>query len=405
MNLLEEGIKVGAVVETGLTRRIIIDGLTNVYKVYKIRLDLLYYNEKNDRIATWISKYKSEHNGKLPDSTNREKYNEIIEDFIVKSHPSSIETTKNNIKAIDQQQPGVVLNDGRVIDGNRRFTCLRKLAKENDKFKYFEAIILERNYENNAKEIKKLELSIQHGEESKVEYNVIDKLVGIYNDIIDSKLLSVEEYAKSINDTEVNLKKDIEVAELMVEFLDYINAPKEFHLARTLGVGATLIELPSLLKKCRTEDEKEDFKISIFTNLIMKPNGSELRNFVRGIKKIAGSDFVEDFLEEQKEIAIQIINKLPPVGKVSEKSIRETIGDNEKLNLELTKSAQKFIEKVNVKDIKNKPAELIEKAATSIENIDINILAKLNDTEIGKLEMKLNKLETLIENIRSKIDA
>lgn len=405
MNLLEEGIRLEAVVETGLTRKIRIDGLTNTYKVYKIRLDLLYYNDKNDRIATWISKYKSEHNGQLPDSTDREKYNEIIEDFIVKSHPSSIESTKNNIKAIDQQQPGVVLNDGRVIDGNRRFTCLRQLAKENDRFKYFEAIILERNYKNNAKQIKMLELSIQHGEESKVEYNVIDKLVGIYNDIIDSKLLSVDEYARSINDTEVNLKKDIEVAELMVEFLEYINAPKQFHLARTLGVGATLIELPSLLKKCKTEDEKEDFKISVFTNLIMKPNGNELRNFIRGIRKIAGSDFVEDFLEEQKEIAIQIMNKLPTIGNVDEKSIRQTIGDNEKLNLKLTQSAQKFIEKINVKDIKNKPVELIEKAATSIENIDINILAKLSDTELSKLEIKLNKLETLIENIRSKIDA
>jgi len=404
MNLLQEGIKVGAVFETGLSKKITIEGITNAYKVYKIRLDMLYYNDKNDRIATWISKYKSDNNGMIPNNENREEYNGIIEEFIIKSNPSSIETTTNNIRAIDQREPGVVLNDGRVIDGNRRFTSLRKLAKENDKFKYFEAIILERNYEYNAKQIKMLELSIQHGEESKVEYNVIDKLVGIYNDIIDSKLLTIDDYARSINDSEENVQKDIEVAQLMIDFLDFINVPKAFHIARTLEIGSTLIELPNLLKKCKTEDEKEDFKVSVFTNLIMKPNGSELRKFFRDIKKIVGSDFMQDFLEEQKEIAYKIIEKLPPIGKSNESSIRDAIGENEELNCELTESANKFIEKVKIKGTKNRPVELTEKAILSIEGIDINIISKLSDKELSILEEKLYYLEILIEEIRSKIN-
>lgn len=62
---------------------------------------------------------------------------------------------------VDQREPGVVLSDGRIIDGNRRYTCLRKLSEKNDRFKYFEAVILERNIENNAKQIKMLELFIQ----------------------------------------------------------------------------------------------------------------------------------------------------------------------------------------------------------------------------------------------------
>ena len=75
MNLLKEGIEQRAVVKTTLTRKLTIDGLTKAYPVYKVRLDCLFYNDQNDRIATWISQYKAQHEGKSPDSTDRENYN------------------------------------------------------------------------------------------------------------------------------------------------------------------------------------------------------------------------------------------------------------------------------------------------------------------------------------------
>src|SRR5699024_2775223 len=91
-------------------------------------------------------------------------YNDVVERFIYESNPKAIDKTKNNIELVGQRETGVVLNDGRVIDGNRRFTCLRRIAKDYAKTQYFEAVILERDIENNEKEIKLLELSIQHGE-------------------------------------------------------------------------------------------------------------------------------------------------------------------------------------------------------------------------------------------------
>ena len=333
---------------------------------------MLFYNDQNDRIATWISQYRSQHEGQVPSILNKEDYNSIIEDFIVKSNPGAIAATQNNIELVEQREPGVVLADGRIIDGNRRFTCLRKLADKNDRFKYFEAVILDRNIENSAKQIKMLELSIQHGEESKVDYNPIDRLVGVYNDVIDTKLLSISEYAKSTNESESNVNKRVEVAELMVDFLDFINAPKQFYIARDLQVGGTLEELPVLLKKCKTEDEKEDFKISVFTNILMKP-ASDLRQFVRQIKSIVDSDYVEEFIEEQKEIAVKVIETLPPVGKVNEKIIRDVIRTNDEISQELERSTEKAITKVKKTETRNKPVQLVEKATTFLESIDINL--------------------------------
>ena len=207
MNLLQKGLDQHTIIETPLTRKLTLDGITKTYPVYKIKLNQLYYNDQNDRIATWISQYRAQHDGQMPDLADRIAYNNVIEKFIVESNPEALRRTKANIKLADQREPGVVLNDGRIIDGNRRFTCLRQLVEDDERFGYFEAVILDRSMENNAKQIKLLELSIQHGEESKVEYDPIDRLVGLYNDILKTHLLSEEEYAKSTNETLNEVKK------------------------------------------------------------------------------------------------------------------------------------------------------------------------------------------------------
>ena len=224
MNLLKEGLEQHVVERTTMTRKLTVDGLTKAYPVYKIRLDWLFYNDQNDRIATWISQYKAQHGGQAPDISKREEYNNIIEQFIVESNPDAIRKTQSNIEMVDQREAGVVLADGRIIDGNRRFTCLRRLSAKNPRFNYFEAVILDRNIENSAKQIKLLELSIQHGEESKVDYNPIDRLVGIYTDIVETHLLTSTEYAASTNESETDVNRRVEIAKLMVEFLEFINA-------------------------------------------------------------------------------------------------------------------------------------------------------------------------------------
>ncbi|MEG0125861.1 MAG: hypothetical protein RR816_07235, partial [Clostridia bacterium] len=184
MNLLIAGIKDKAVLLTEASKKLTVDNHTQSYQVYKIRLDNLYYNDQNDRIATWISQYKAEHNVEEIDPSDKEQYNAIIHKFITDSNPDALKKTQTNIELIGQNEPGVVLADGRIIDGNRRFTCLRNIEIKTGKTQYFDAIILEHDIKNNAKQVKLLELMIQHGIDKPVDYNPIDRLVGIYNDIV-----------------------------------------------------------------------------------------------------------------------------------------------------------------------------------------------------------------------------
>lgn len=72
---------------TNYTKKLSFDGETKAYQVYKINLDKLFYNDQNDRIATWLSKFKSE-NREFPEEI--EEKNQIIERFIIESNQDKI---------------------------------------------------------------------------------------------------------------------------------------------------------------------------------------------------------------------------------------------------------------------------------------------------------------------------
>lgn len=402
MKLLKDGVRNGWVIPTEVTRKLTMDGTTKIYQVYKIKLSCLYYNDQNDRIATWISKYKADNNLENFDLNDIEAYNSVIQQFIINSNPGAIDKTKANINMVDQREPGVVLNDGRIIDGNRRFTCLRLLSEKDEHFGWFEAVILDKDINDNRKEIKMLELMIQHGEEGKIDYNPIDRLVGIYNDIIDKKLLTIAEYAKSTNESEAEVRKKITLANLMVEFLEYINAPKQFYIARDLELDGPLIELAAILKKCPDEETREKMKISMFSNILMKPEG-DITRFVRQVKSVVETEYLDDFIEEQIEIAEQIAEEIPE--KVTDsKAINEGVRKNEQLKNQLSHSMEKVVTKVKRTETRNRPALMVEKSIISLDSIDLKIIERLEQDELIVLQDKVEELKAKITILEKSID-
>ena len=403
MHLINDGIENKVVFSGNSDKKLVIDNHTKTYPIYKIRLDQLYYNDQNDRIATWIAQYKTEHNIISLDPENREDYNSLIHNFITESNRDAIRKTENNIALVGQQECGVVLSDGRIIDGNRRFTCLRNIERSTGKTQYFDAVILDHSIENNAKQIKMLELMLQHGVDEKVGYNPIERLVGVYTDIIDRKLLSVREYADSVNQTESEIQLEVEKAKLMVEFLEFINAPKQFHLARHFNLVDPMKELYTMLKKIKDDDRREDLKLAVFSQFLMQPFGDTTRH-ARKIKKIASNDkFIDEFLEEQMPIVEKVCDELQKYPKVSNREIN-VIRSNEKLKKDFLHSTDKFVNKVDGDTTRNQPIKQAEKAYDSLDLIDTNILRKLNQDQKEELIDKLNSIVKAVDSLRSNIN-
>ena len=101
-----------------------------------------------------------------------------------------------------------------------------------------------------------------------------------------------------------------------------------------------------------------------------------------------------------KELAEQVIESLPPVGKVNTTVIREMVRAKDEVVQALERSMEKCLTKVRKNETRTRPAQLVEKATTFLEGIDTNIIMKLGDSELKKLEHQLEKLDEVIARIR-----
>ena len=198
------------------------------------------------------------------------------------------------------------------------------------------------------------------------------------------------------------MNRRVEIAKLMVEFLEFINAPKQFYIARDLQIYYPLEELLKLTKKCRTDNEVEDLKVSVFNNILMQTAG-DMTRFIRNIKSIVGTDYQDEFLEEQKELAANVLDHLPAVGHVNTQVIREEVRADEENREALERSMEKTLTKVKKTETRNRPIQLAEKATTFLESIDTNILLKMNDSELRRLTRQLDRLEQVIADLRENL--
>ncbi|MDK3650796.1 ParB/RepB/Spo0J family partition protein [Staphylococcus pseudintermedius] len=389
--------------KTEANKKLTVDGITKVYPVYKIKLSELYYNDQNDRIATWISKYKIENKITDFEKYNIETYNDKIGEFIKSSDEKAYKKTKNNIEAIGQQEPAIVLKDGRIIDGNRRFTCLRALAQNNTKFNYLESIIIDKDIENSKKEIKLLELYLQHGKEERVDYKPIDRLVGIYNDINKNNLITIKEYADNTGQSEKEVKQLLDRAILMNEFLEFINMPEHYYLARELDLDGPLNEINTILKKVKNDEDREDLKNILFTYLIMKPN-SDMTRYVRHINKLVNNVQFKPFLEENLELTERFLEKFDEIEENPDATfINEKVKSDIELTTELNETYEKFQEKVKKRNTLNAPRNQVMKAIEALENIDSHIVISLNDEDHEQFLSALNELENTIHEFRKEV--
>ncbi|WP_330507656.1 ParB/RepB/Spo0J family partition protein [Enterococcus faecalis] len=245
MNLLEL-VAANRLAKTGEEKKLSVSGqgqVRNTHTVYAIPLDYLYYNNQNGRINTSYKKYKAEF-GNLEPEVGDSEYNNIFEKFIFDSNQQALKDTVQSIKDKSQQEPGVVLPDGRVIDGNRRFTALRMLQREDNIAKKFNAVILPLDAKTDEKKIKELELDLQLGREERVNYDPIDRIFDVYNTIVVEKLMTVEEYKKASGAGNTKgINRDIRLAELILKFINIVSPSEEesvekqidkFYLARDL---------------------------------------------------------------------------------------------------------------------------------------------------------------------------
>lgn len=398
MNLLE--LKLGEPVSS---KKLTIQGMTKIFDVYRIPIEHLIYNKKNGRIATYVSQFIDEGN-EFPMGDN-EAFNKIIEDYIEKSNPDALKKTKANIKIMSQTEPAVVLANGVVLDGNRRFTSLRQLSREGAgaEFSYLEAVILE-NGNYTEKDIKRLELNLQHAVESKVDYNPIDRLVDIYRDLIEEGgAFSPEEYARETQMTLNKVEEEIAIANLMVEYLDYVSQPLKFYIARDQKIDGPIREIYKILKSKNIDlDRIEDIKEFLFLNILSL--GGDISRRIREIRSVIedGKLSTELFNELDESQILDDANDY-----FEDEKTKELVSSTKVLNLDkgiktaITQVTENYVESKKLSNAQNQPVEMIKKVQNIIKEIDKDAVERMNSelqatfiSIVEKIQSELNGLSS-----------
>lgn len=293
MNLLE----LAAANQLDLThekKKLSVSGqIRDTYDVYAIPLKYLYYNDQNGRINTTYKKYGAEF-GELEPEAGDSEYNNVFEKFIFDSNRQALKDTAQSIKVKSQQEPGVVLPDGRVIDGNRRFTALRILQKEDNITKTFSAVILPLDAKADEKKIKELELDLQLGREERVSYDPIDRIFDVYNTIVVEKLMTTEEYKKASGAGNTKgINRDIRLAELILKFINIVSPSEDseekqidkFYLARDLKLDGPIEEIEGTITKMNSE-HKEAATDAVLVHLAVLKSDDEQKDATRMMRDI-----------------------------------------------------------------------------------------------------------------------
>lgn len=388
--------------QTDNVNNIRINGQNQDQRVYEVRIDQLHYNVQNGRIATFISRYQMEQ-GALPDDA--EARDNLIERMIEQDNPARLKKTKLDIKTKGQQEVAIILSNGIVIDGNRRFTCLRLLAREEAQPRFLRCYIFPDTYDEKA--IKGLELEIQLGRDEKVDYDPISRLVDI-NTWVNGGLMTKDEYALHAGMKPNDMTKALREIEVLNDFLDFVNAPGAYHIAQDLKLQGIVESLAPRLQKCKNDDERQDMENIVFANVLM----GNLGDRVRAIRDLC--DYIDtsersdgSYVDEQLDIVEQVLEKLenmPQDTAVSTEFIRDHVAADAELANEQKASNEKARMKAGNSKIKNGQVRNVRDALGSLEGVDAELLAKLAPEQLSDMHDGLAHILELAAQLKVKIE-
>lgn len=376
-------------------------GETRVFDVYRIPLEHLVYNRRNGRIISWMNRVESE--GEDVSTLDKNEYNDKVEEMIIESNKGALEKTKANIKNFGQRVPGVVLNDGTIVDGNRRFTCLRHLRRDHGMDVFFEAIILDPKEGLSDIDIKRLELNLQHGEERPVDYNPIDNLVDVYNDIVVNEYFTEQEYALNTNKKPSEVKKMVEKAKLMVKYLEFINADGKFYLARELELDGPLQEMVGILKNEKDEEERIRVTDTLFTVLTISKN-KDLTRYIRRI----GNDILkasnrEAFLEEFDEIVYDVADAFQEKGKVDLEAMRQLNSEMKDLRDEAASLIDRRADETAISRAKMRPIDAFNTSLKTLDTIDMDHIGRLDQKNREEFIRLMGRMRGMLDSFEERL--
>ena len=365
------------------THSVIIKGQNRDIQVYKIPLDLLFYNIKNGRFAAEYLELKEKLGRELNPDVSEDK--SIIQQMLLELDPKRSLNLENDIRKFGQREPGICTFDGYVHNGNRRLSVIQNIVNTGD---------LHSNYlqvarlpsEVDAQDLFLIEAGIQFSKDVQLDYGPINTLLKFQEGI--NAGLSPLQLAKNIygfKDEKEVLEK-IEILRLIVKYLKFIGAPNHFKKADR--IVEHFIDLNNILKREKRNGASVS-DIFSYQNIGFQLIHDGITQ--RELRKL--KDIISEERSRQQLFKALEYSKPESTGKKMEKKLEAE--DNENFTPARTIFNQ-ATDTINALKDQNKPLTNLERALTNLDAID-----ERNES-IGTNEFQslLFRIETIIQKLK-----
>ena len=414
----DDNLATYGIVMTPQTKKIPLGNKNEEYQIYKIPLEKLKYNSNNGRIFMEINCLKSDVDIKSLEDNDVEEYNNEIENLIWESSEDRNKDTKEDIRRYTQLEAGVILSDGTVIDGNRRFTCLRKLHKEepdNPNFRYFNAAILFMDDSNiSRKDIKSYELRVQFGRDEQVDYKPVNFAMSIYQEI-KTGTFTIQEIADNVRKRPNEMVSIVQTCELVEEFLEYIKQARQFSIAEELNIFWPLQNLASYLNRdgnrlseleiIRRKHLYFDYLLTIDIALPTQEFRDNLLKKIfrdQALLNELSTEYSSNYGADVKKTLID--SEIPASDFVD--AVKQYRTTENASNVKT--SYKKAVDKKNMETMVNAPVQLSDEVLERTKKINIDPFIVANsstaDDKLKKVKQKLSETKCIIEDLIKRID-
>ena len=399
--------------------KLVYQGETKLFDVYKIPLEFLVYNVQNGRISSLVKSYQKSH------QDISEEDSRVIEKFLYDSNTDRNDKTEEDIAKNGQMEPGIITRDGVIIDGNRRACLLNAIHRDvknkydqnqRDRSAYFLTRVLPEDAQ--LKEILKLETTFQMGSDSKVDYNPIEKYLHA-KDLFDHgfSYAEIAEYMGLDNKNQV--KELLDTLNLMDEYLDtydyegiYTQLPKgcedDFLKLLSSDKKVTSGQIP-WIQSSDVDEQETNLKSICFDYIRLRlKQGFDYR----AIAYTKNSNFLVDE-PTWREFVDKHFSTVDSVQEQSTEDTLSTAENDEDMEFLLKRREETWQEQVknlmeenysyakdrieNKKD-KAKPLTLITKAINALNDIELSSLD--DDKNMSAFRSKLEELQEKVDRLK-----
>jgi len=343
--------------------------------VYRFPIKFLLYNLRNGRFAAELLAKEEETKRKLDPSVPADA--KIIQEILLTQSESETTALKDDLKLHGQIEPGIITNDGAVINANRRMAILWALYEETrePRFEYLMAGRLEPNVDE--KDLWRIEAGLQFAKDFRLEYGPINELLKL-KEGIDRKLTPAD-ISKSLlgRYDEKGVNEKLEILKLIDSYLKMFGRPREYHrLQKERSVekfNSLQANVIAPLKRKGVEETEIAKVVSLAFVMIEKTDLSHWD--IRALRRIA-------LEKDAKEELFRVYDpkKLPELKE-------------EELN-EAYSAANEIVEDRKEKD---RPERLAKKALSAIQSIDPKNKKLKEESVRGLLKKLLDEVSKLLK--------